>query len=108
LRIERKNPLDTLEPIHHEEAGGVEDQHGDRVSLPSHLLAGPHARHPVDEALEPAEDTVEAERSALVDASHVIAEGLGEGQEHHQIEEELDRPVGRHANISGLSKARTR
>ena len=108
LRVERQAALEALEEVYDQQAREVEEEHRERVGLPPHLAVGLDAGKPVDEALEPPEDPVQADRAPLVDARHVDAERLGQGDEDDQVKEELHDPAAGHENTSGLSSATTR
>ena len=99
------HPLDAVEDQHPRE---IEEEHRHGVGLPAHLLVGSDAAQPIDQPLEPAEHAIQTARPALVDAGHVCAEGLGEGEEDDQVEDELKNSVRRHEKSSGFSKASTR
>ena len=60
LGVQRQAALEALEQVHDQQAREVEEQHRERVGLPAHLAVGPDAREPVEEALEPPEDPIQA------------------------------------------------
>jgi hypothetical protein len=108
LRIQRQERLKSLESIQQQQSCEVEDQHGDGVALPVHLLIRPDAGEPVDEALHRPEDAIQAERPAFVHTRHVGPQRLGEGEEDHDVQDELEHTVRGHEKTSGLSSAITR
>src|SRR5262249_7535596 len=105
---EREPPLQSLEAVHHEEAEKVEQQHRDRVLLPSLLVGDPHSAEPIDQLLDRAEDTVQADALVLVHPRHVGAERLRQRDEHDEVEDELKDTVRGHAKYSGFNSAITR
>ena len=100
--------LQALEQVDHQQAGEVEDEHSHGVRLPPHLIVGPDPGQPVDEALEPAEDAVESDRPPLVDAGHVGPERLGQRQQDHHVQGELEESIRGYEKSSGLRSASTR
>ena len=54
--------LQALQQVEDDEADHAEQQHGEGVSLPVHLLLGPHAAEAIDQPLDRAQDAVEAEQ----------------------------------------------
>ena len=66
------------------------------------LVVAANAAGFVGEGFDGPEDFVQAEEGPeLVDAGHVGAEGLGEEQEHGEIEGELEEACRSHENFSG-------
>src|SRR6266850_2153653 len=61
--------------------------------------AMPAAAQAVDQPLEPTEHAIERDATALVDARHVRAERLREGEQDDDIEDELENPIGRHRKL---------
>jgi hypothetical protein len=68
--------LQALESVDGEQAGEVEDQHGDGVALPIHLLIRPDAGEPINEALHRPEEAIQAKRPILIHSSHIGTERL--------------------------------
>jgi hypothetical protein len=97
-----------LHRIDDQNARHVEEQHGEGVDLPAHLLIGPDSAQPIDEPLEPAERAIEPHGAPLIDARHVGPERLGQEQEDDQVQQELQHAVRRHWKSSGLSNASVR
>jgi hypothetical protein len=107
-RVERQHALHALERVRGQEPGQVEEEHRQGVDLPTHLRAGRDAGRLVDEPLEPAQRPTEHDRPALIHASHVCAERLGQREQDDEIKRDLQDSVASHAKSSGLRRASTR
>ena len=108
LRVERQHALEALQEVDHEQAGEIEQQHRDGVGLPGHPLLGIDAGQPIEQPLERAEQPIEQQRRAIVDAGHVRAQRLGQRNQDDEVEEDLEESVGRHQKRSGASRATRR
>jgi hypothetical protein len=108
LRVEREESLQALNPVHGKESERVEEEHRQRVRLPSHLRVRRHPQDPIDETLDRAEQPAEEHGLALVHPRHVAAQRLGEQQQNGHIEAKLQPAVCGHENSSGLSSATNR
>jgi hypothetical protein len=71
LRVEREEVLEALDGVGEEQGDGAEDEHGDGVLGPAHLVVGVDAGEAIEEALAGDEDGVEPGAAALEDARHV-------------------------------------
>src|SRR5438445_68669 len=108
LGVQRQHTLQPLQRVDRQQPAQIEEQHRQRIRLPRHLFVRADAREPVDEALEPAERAIETAAAARVDASHVRAERLREGEQDDHIEAELEDQVAGHSNTLTKTPSRSR
>ena len=71
-------------------------------------LAGAFAGALVQQAFDWPQHAVEPDRLAVVDARHIPAQRLGQGDQDHHIENNLDIAIQCHQNSSGFNRATTR
>ena len=108
LRIQGQKMLDPLQHIEKDESGRIECQHRQGVPLPAYLPSRIDIAETVDQPFERPQHSVEADGLSLVHPCHVPSQRLDEGQQHDQIEYDLQQPKGVHQNFSGLSNAISR
>ncbi len=96
LRVQRQDMLQAFYCVCNEKRYKAEDQHGDGVFGPAHLVGLVDAGEPVDEAFERAEDEVGEGALALKDAGHVEAERLCAEQDEQEEQADLEPADGGH------------
>ena len=100
--------MEPLQPVDNEDAGGIEDEHGDRILFPTHFLVRIHAGELVEEPLNRTEYRVEKRSFMLVHPRDEMPQRIAKCDEGNEVEYDLDESVGRHSNISGFKSATNR
>ena len=96
LGVQGEDALEALDGVGGEEGDEGEDEHGDGVFGPAHLVGFVDAGELVEEALDGAEDDVGEGVLALEDVGHVDADGGRGGEDEGEEDEDLEPAVGCH------------
>ena len=96
LRIPGQDLLGALDQIQHQHGNAAEEQHGEGVFRPAHLVLFIHQGQAVQEALDRAQHRVEKCSLAVEHARHEHADGLGERQYHGEINDDLKPAIYSH------------
>ncbi len=108
LRVERQESLQPLQGINNQQPQAVEEQHGNGIDFPVHLLVRADAAQAIDQFLDRPQDRVEKGAFALVNPGHERAERLGKGDQDDHVKDELKPTKDVHSNHSGFNRAITR
>ena len=103
-RIERQKVLQAHERVDTQEAGRIEQQHGDRVGDPSLLARLVDAGNTIKAALDRAENRREKCALALEHAGHEAPERNDESGEDHEINRDLNPTVESHGAPLRISR----
>ena len=107
LRVQRQEQLQALQGIHDDRAQHVEEQQGDRVLLPGHLLAGIDAAEAIQESFKRPPDAQCQVGTAFHDVGDVAAQRLDaqHGEAQYGRKEQIEQDVGVHQNFSARMSA---
>ena len=94
LGVERLDALGAEDQVEHQPGEQAEGDDRARVGLPVLPVVGPHAQHPVGEALDRPEDRGQEDPFALEDLGDVAAEQRHQGGEDDQEDDDLDASPG--------------
>src|SRR5581483_10273105 len=97
-----------LEEIDRHKAHRAEQQKGDGVGLPIHLVGESYSTHAIDEAFYRTQHGREKGALAFVHIRHERAQGFGKCDEYDDIEHKLENADDVHSNSSGFNSANTR
>src|SRR5208337_3038912 len=107
LRIPRQPLLYALDQIEQQHGGAAEQQHGESVFGPAHLVLFIDAGHAIKQPLDWSNYGVEKSTLTAEHFCHVHAERLGDRQQQSQERDDLYPAIGCHVRISPVSAMHT-
>ena len=105
LGVPRQSVLYALDEVQHQHGDGAEEQHGNGVFRPAHLVLFVHARQLVKQLFYRTQDWIEKGAFTGKDLGHEDPQRLGDRKHHGKEQQNLRPAIGCHQNFSGLSSA---